>query len=62
MMGGWARTQVSDIKSLFVTDTVKRLTAEQVLFKVESIILVLWNIAPDDKAGTLQVLIRQIGK
>ena len=53
---------MSDIKSLFVTDTVKRLTAEQVLFKVESIILVLWNIAPDDKAGTLQVLIRQIGK
>ena len=38
-----------------MTDPVKRLTAEQVLTEVERIIVMWRNIAPGDKAGTLQV-------
>ena len=47
---------VGVIKRLLVTDPVKRLTAEQVLTEVERIILMWRNIAPGDKAGTLQVV------
>ena len=47
---------VGVIKRLLVTDPVKRLTAEQVLIEVERIILMWRNIAPGDKAGTLQVV------
>ena len=47
---------VGVIKRLLVTDPDKRLTAEQVLTEVERIILMWRNIAPGDKAGTLQVV------